>query len=887
MSNMRQIIKRGQPSLRMADGGMVGMGQPVDTRLADPQTRMGMATSLLGSNRVMAMPTIGSQPIQMADGGMFGALKRVVGISPESPEVTAYKAEQAAKRAQPAPQPQAAAPVSQIGNYAGNTALEGRMKAAGLRDGGDLRTGHGGEVPGTGSGDKIPAKYEPGEFVVSNAMLAKEPGLAQHLHQLRNRTLRSEGKDPAAVTRKQMSHAGLRAEGAADPIEFENVWNADAKKMNPTGSTDSSKWTTFAGVAAEPVDAFGNKQFLTTGSPRTPQPNMGSTAPEMAVPQGNPNVPPGGSAEAKAFRAQSTSAASPPTAPLPGATPSTSPNFDKFKANLNPRNLQTVESIENGVQRMRNGAGALKNSAAALYNSPLAQGSMKLLAGADALGQYGDYKEAVANGDVSGAIDHGVRGATSALSLMSTPLGAVSGALRGGMAIGDGINWGLDHTGETGRNIKDAIGSGVNSVAKVFGGGVDTSAKDLIDKYGGFDKIPAAEMAAYNQHIAQRDGGKMRANGEPLPAAAPAVPQQTRAEIDQSHADSIPYNAAQAAKAAPTAPANGGVTATRQANGNMAFSGTDVSGLARNTIPGMSQEVINRTLNNPDGSRWSEGDNAIMAANLRDGVDKYRGTSRQPADDQMSQLRARAMDPNAIGHNGAMRALIAMQADKTAQRGQDITERDNARNNQTSIRSQDMTSATARSRLSWEDGWKRHDAGQAAEKQNFDIKTGSDKALHDEIAGMIPAGPDGKADTQTTSRYAMGLNTMKGNRVAQLQEHLKLNPTDAAAASELDGISKQGANVIPADMKRKYIAGMQVRDLINSTATGGLTPWGTRAVHSDAPVTSMRKNSAGEYVVDEGNGKTTVIPARYIDKVNSTFGFGGQQNANFDILKTK
>ena len=28
-----------------------------------------------------------------------------------------------------------------------------------------------GDVPGEGKGDKIPAKYEPGEFVVSNAML--------------------------------------------------------------------------------------------------------------------------------------------------------------------------------------------------------------------------------------------------------------------------------------------------------------------------------------------------------------------------------------------------------------------------------------------------------------------------------------------------------------------------------------------------------------------------------------------------------------------------------------------------------------------------------------------------------------------------------------------
>lgn len=37
------------------------------------------------------------------------------------------------------------------------------------------------------------------------------------------------------------------------------------------------------------------------------------------------------------------------------------------------------------------------------------------------------------------------------------------------------------------------------------------------------------------------------------------------------------------------------------------------------------------TLTNPDRSTWSANDNAVMAANLRDGADPYRGTSRQPA----------------------------------------------------------------------------------------------------------------------------------------------------------------------------------------------------------------------------------------------------------------
>lgn len=40
-----------------------------------------------------------------------------------------------------------------------------------------IRSPDGGLVPGRGAGDKVPAKYEPGEFVVSNDMLANAPAL--------------------------------------------------------------------------------------------------------------------------------------------------------------------------------------------------------------------------------------------------------------------------------------------------------------------------------------------------------------------------------------------------------------------------------------------------------------------------------------------------------------------------------------------------------------------------------------------------------------------------------------------------------------------------------------------------------------------------------------
>jgi hypothetical protein len=99
-----------------------------------------------------------------------------------------------------------------------------------MRDGGDmLQTGQGGAVPGTGKGDKIPAKYEPGEFVVSNDMLAAEPELRDHLRALREQVLAAKGMTPEQADAKAIKVEGggkeqkagkkgfgIRAEGSFD-----------------------------------------------------------------------------------------------------------------------------------------------------------------------------------------------------------------------------------------------------------------------------------------------------------------------------------------------------------------------------------------------------------------------------------------------------------------------------------------------------------------------------------------------------------------------------------------------------------------------------------------------------------------------------------------------
>ena len=103
-------------------------------------------------------------------------------------------------------------------NYGGG-AMGGGLR---FKDGGGIDAGQGGVVPGTGTGDKIPAKYEPGEFVVSNDMLNAQPELRDHLRSLREDVLATKGMTPAQADYKA-THGGkgLRAEAGGGDFKAE------------------------------------------------------------------------------------------------------------------------------------------------------------------------------------------------------------------------------------------------------------------------------------------------------------------------------------------------------------------------------------------------------------------------------------------------------------------------------------------------------------------------------------------------------------------------------------------------------------------------------------------------------------------------------------------
>lgn len=138
------------------------------------------------------------------------------------------------------------------------------------------------------------------------------------------------------------------------------------------------------------------------------------------------------------------------------------------------------------------------------------------------------------------------------------------------------------------------------------------------------------------------------------------------------------------------------------------------------------------------------------------------------------------------------------------------------------------------------------------------------KDLHQQVAGWIPPTmQDGKAvpDTQTAARYATAMQSVVGRMGRTMKD---MDESD----------------------KARIVAGMQLADVANATATGSMTPWGTRAIQSNEPILALRKLDNGDYQTNRKgvNGETEVIPGRYIEKEGSFMGMGGRPTNRFANL---
>jgi hypothetical protein len=332
---------------------------------------------------------------------------------------------------------------------------------------------------------------------------------------------------------------------------------------------------------------------------------------------------------------------------------------------------------------------------------------------------------------------------------------------------------------------------------------------------------------------------------------------------------------------------------TKGAHGETVYSGKNVTGDAQlvdgkgatiqgggsvSTVPGVDPAAVRQALANPDGSRWSAGDNAIMAANLRDGVDPYRGTSRQTGagkDAQMDSLRALASNPNAIGHNGAARLLGTLMGDDTARRGQDINENENIRNNMTQLRGQDMTNLTARARMQYDMNKDQRDFAAGRSDADFTQRQAAKKAMDEQIDARFTDPATGKVDPVKADEYKQFMN----NGIADTAAKLKASndPREQALGKKLDGRSY--ADMDPEDhsameqLWQNREASRKANGWMPTTGnfTDSLRPkdWAPTGVDS--------RTIGGDHVQFKNGSHVSVN-----DLTGSTLGLGPKQTAAFD-----
>lgn len=525
----------------------------------------------------------GKHALRMADGGqvspwsikgMANAVTKAFADTPEQARRKAllaeYKAEKAASEAAaraaatPAPAP-APAPTTGISGYVANGALARREAAAGLRDGG--------QVPGKGTGDKIPALYEPGEFVVSNDMLNAAPGLREQLHDLRGNVLAAKGK---------------------------TVEEADAQAVSPKGLRAQVGWE-------------DNDFFIATGN------KYGR--PQKAVAGNQPRNQAGG------------------VGGLPQRTSGSEPGVKDWLRTKLP-NLSAVAD-----------------------------------------GSIGDASHAWKNGNYSGAAGHVLRGI--AASIPATDIDAYN-------------------------NLAPSLRNLSNPVEDFARG-----ALGMEDR-----KPPVAAPVPAPAQLALRGDATMPGQDPQAPMADATSYLATGGRNGR-----LPEDLSRLRE--------GSIYKTVGPNGNPIYSGRNISGDAPmldgkgntlrpggnvSVVPAMSPDLIASTLRNPDGSKWSAADNAIMAANLRDGVNPYRGTSRAAAED------AEAIPAvGELGHNRAVAAKLAQDQLKATLRGQDIQSADNRYGHE-------LSAGTARNRILYDINKDQRDFRVSREDKSFEKSQAADKA---------------------------------------------------------------------------------------------------------------------------------------------------------------
>lgn len=537
---------------------------------------------------------------------------------------------------------------------------------------------------------------------------------------------------------------------------------------------------------------------------------------------------------------------------------------------------------------------AAKSVGGALLNNPLTKTAAGALGAYQAYNEYDEYKDALGNGDTLGAMNHGLRTVGNAAALLPGPAGVPGKVFAGGLAVADGA-MNLANRTEIGRRGIDAAMGGVNRVAQAAGGGVDSTAKDLIDKYGGFDKIPQAEMDSYNKHIQQRDNGLRGPQAAPAAVTPAAATAHTPVDWEKENAISSAYNAQNNAKNAPAEPTSTGIKAEMQPNGNLSFSGGGGSGPVTYVGPGGKAVA---------GGSFGGGVTSMPAS-------AFVGTS--PSSD--ANLSALRMDAAKRGDWGAVNASLAAQgqapvrgtdtgggggsprdmimerlrgAGKLSVAGlklaQDLTNSDNQlRGHQMQYNSSmtghdiareghQLTSANNKARLQYDINKDHRDYTTGRSDKAFEHQQKGAEAFEKNLTSLYP-GEDGKGDQKQIAAHRQ----MATNYVNDLVQTLT-KAGDHQAAAEL---AQAGPGALHTNHQAEIAMAMRTRAALEKAngwmpTTGGFKD----STHPNAwkPIGYEKRPVGGDHVLFP-NGHISVNDMRGTSFYNQTGG-----TSDFDQL---
>jgi hypothetical protein len=762
--------------------------------------------------------------------------------------------------AAPAPVAQTAAPIT-AENPAGIRFADGGLRGGAYTKG----STDGGRVvgPGTGISDSVPARYSNGEYVLP-ADTAAAIG-HENLDAIKDATHTPAAEQQAYSLRSQGGQDGQGQNGIRRGSEGRHEGRSAS-----LGGVDNQDRVSLRGSVHPPqqvaladggIPGLSVKEF-----PAYPTP----TASGMSVSEGpmtgnqralfnTPDAQPATRVKAAGnfvnIDASQAHGARVNPVPLPDGRYGLPANPELPTPSAASPTSAVKPTLRGGMAAESSGLGkAMYAGGRALAPVAKAIGALGPAAtGADVISHFNDYKiddpsvDSSASGTLKSLRDGDFAGAGRSLS---------KGVLETGMDLGSAA-----------ANTLDYVVPGKAPVSTAYN-------KMLRGQFGD-------QLTPHSSVTAQADAAvqPIRAPATPSSVAAPGATANDTQPTMRSDFPDAPTLRGQYGKAVDGAPGvskftQGGKTLYSNVPGG--DNDTLMSGKPGvSTVPGMSQAAIDQTLTNPDGSRWSAGDNATMAANLRDGVDAYRGTSRD-AGKGGGDLMARIAQQ---GPNHAVASLLTSQQNQATLRGQDLNYSAAVLGQQSTART---AAAAARLDQMNKDRSYQFDVtkfGEEQAKTNFEQRQKSEKDLHDEIGGMLPPGMDGKPDMDRASRYATGLNAS----LAAYQDSLakKAATGDKKAADDLAESKKRGVAGLDAADKRAFINSMKVKDLAEQYHSGRANPFGGTAVATDAPRTGLRKSSegflgfGGEYTTAQGDK----IPARAIERENGEF-FGGKRRVD-------